>query len=402
MNVSLNWLSDYLEINLDPEKIAEVLTEIGLEVEGLDEFESIKGGMEGIVIGHVKESVKHPNADKLSLNKVDVGAGELLQIVCGAPNIAVGQKVMVATVGTTLYTPEGEAWKIKKGNIRGEASEGMICSEDEVGLGADHSGIVVLPQEVEIGTLAKDYFEIEKDFVFEIGLTPNRSDATNHLGVAKDLAAALKINYEHTGIVKIPDVGAFKPDNHGSNIEVVVEDFNACPRYSGVVIRNLKIKESPDWLKNKLKAVGVRPINNIVDITNFVLHEIGQPLHAFDLDEIKGNKIIVKSLPEGSTFLSLDEQERKLSNEDLMICDGESNGMCIGGVFGGIKSGVKDTTTQIFLESAHFNPKSIRRSSMRHNLRTDAAKVFEKGSDPNVTVEALKACCTVNARIGRS
>ncbi len=390
MNVSLNWLKEYIDLDQSPEKIGEILTDIGLEVEGMQEVESIKGGMRGIVIGYVKECGKHPNADRLSLTKVDVGNGEDLQIVCGANNIAAGQKVLVATVGTTLYTAEGEAWTIKKGKIRGEVSQGMICSEDEVGLGNDHSGIVVLPDHLSIGTPASEYYNIKNDYVYEIGLTPNRSDATNHIGVARDLAAYLKINENNHSSIKLPSIDSFKIDNHDLDLDIVVENEEACPRYSGLSIQGITIKESPDWLKVKLTAIGVRPISNIVDITNFVLHELGQPLHAFDLDQIKDRKVIVKTLPAGSPFTTLDEVERKLSAEDLMICNGESEGMCIGGVFGGIGTGVKDSTKNIFLEAAHFNAKWIRRSSMRHNLRTDAAKVFEKGSDPNLTVYALK------------
>ena len=390
MQTSLNWLKQYTTIDLDPVKVGEVLTEIGLEVEGEEVVESIKGGLEGIVVGYVKECSKHPGADKLSLTKVDIGAEEDLSIVCGAPNVAAGQKVLVATIGTTLYTPEGEAWKIKKGKIRGEVSEGMICAEDELGLGASHDGIMVLPAEVAVGTLAKDYFQIENDYVYEIGLTPNRSDATCHTGVAKDLAAALKINYDHDGKVNMPTVDNFKIDNHSLPIEVVVENTEACPRFTGVSIKGVTIKESPEWLQNRLKAIGVRPISNIVDITNFILHELGQPLHAYDLDKIAGQKILVKTLPAGTKFASLDEVERTLLENDLMVCDGNSNGMCIGGVFGGINSGVQDGTTNIFLEAAHFNPESIRKSSTKHNLRTDAAKVFEKGSDPNICVYALK------------
>ena len=400
MKTSLNWLKDYLDIDLSPEQVSEILTDIGLEVEGMEEIESIKGGMKGIVIGFVKECQKHPNADKLSLTKVDIGNGEDLQIVCGAPNVAAGQKVLVATIGTTLYSAEGEAWKIKKGKIRGEVSEGMICAEDEVGLGNDHEGIIVLPEDTRIGTPAKEYYKIESDYVYEIGLTPNRSDATNHIGVAKDLAATLKINFDHPGNLRLPSVDKFQVDNNDFPVEVIVENTQACPRYSGVSIRGITVKESPDWLKNHLRAIGVRPISNIVDITNFVLHEFGQPLHAFDLDEIQERKIIVKTLNEGAVFHSLDEVERKLSAEDLMICDGASNGMCIGGVFGGIKSGVKESTKNIFLESAHFNATSIRRSSMRHNLRTDAAKVFEKGSDPNITVYALKRAAMLIKELG--
>jgi phenylalanyl-tRNA synthetase beta chain len=390
MNISLNWLKDYLHIDLDPEKVGEVLTDIGLEVEGMEEVESIKGGLRGVVVGHVLECGQHPNADRLRVTQVDVGRDEPLHIVCGAPNVAKGQKVLVAPVGTVLYIKGEDELKIKKGKIRGEVSEGMICAEDELGLGDDHDGIIVLPEDTQVGMAASDYFKIETDYVYEIGLTPNRSDATNHIGSAKDLAAALKINYEHSGDVKLPNVEQFQPDNNSAPVDVVVENEEACPRYAGVTITDVTIKESPDWLKNRLSAIGVRPINNIVDITNFVLHELGQPLHAFDLDQIGGKKIIVKTLPKDTVFQSLDEIDRKLSDEDLMICDGNAHGMCIGGVFGGLKSGVTDQTTAIFLESAHFNAKWIRRSSMRHNLRTDAAKVFEKGSDPNVVLFALK------------
>lgn len=390
MKVSLNWLKDYLDINLNPDETSELLTAIGLEVEGMEEIESIKGGLKGLVVGYVKECGKHPNADKLSLTKVDVGTGEDLQVVCGAPNVAAGQKVVVATVGTVLYDAEGRDFKIKKGKIRGEVSEGMICAEDELGLGDDHSGIIVLPEDVAIGTPASEYFNIENDIVYDIGLTPNRSDATSHLGVAKDLAAALKINHGQSGAVNAPDVSTFKVDNHSLPVEVIVENEEACPRYTGVMIRGVKVAESPDWLKNRLNAIGVRPISNIVDITNFVLHELGQPLHAFDADKIGGSKVIVKTLPEGSNFKTLDEVDRKLSDQDLMICDGASKGMCIAGVFGGIGSGVTDETTNIFLESAHFNAKWIRKTSMKHLLRTDAAMCFEKGSDPNLTLYALK------------
>ena len=390
MNTSLNWLKDYLTIKETPEKVSQILTDIGLEVEGETVVESIKGGLEGIVVGYVKECSKHPGADKLSLTKVTLGGEEDLQIVCGAPNVAVGKKVLIATIGTTLYDKEGNPWKIKKGKIRGEVSEGMICAEDELGLGESHDGILILPEDTAIGTLAKDHFKIENDMVYEIGLTPNRSDATCHLGVAEDLAAALKINYEGDGKINRPSVDNFKVHSNDMPVEVIVENSEACPRYAGVSIKNLTIKESPDWLKNRLTAIGVKSINNIVDITNFILHELGQPLHAFDLDKIEGKKIIVKNLPEGSKFTSLDEEVRTLNSEDLMICDGVGNGMCIGGVYGGLNSGVTDGTTNIFLESAHFNSKSIRRTSTRHNLRTDAAKVFEKGSDPNVSVFALK------------
>jgi phenylalanyl-tRNA synthetase beta chain len=390
MNISLNWLKDYIDINLDPKTVGEILTDIGLEVEGEKEVESVKGGLEGIVIGHVKECGKHPNADKLSTIKIDIGGEEDLAIVCGAPNVAAGQKVLVATIGTTLYSPEGEAWKIKKGKIRGEVSEGMICAEDELGLGKSHDGIMVLPEDTKVGTLAKDYFQLETDYVYDIGLTPNRSDATNHIGSARDLAAAMKVNHDYNGTLRMPEVDDFKIDSTDMSVEVVVENQEACPRFSGVAIKNIEIKESPEWLKNRIEAIGVKSINNIVDITNFVLHELGQPLHAYDYNAIKGQKIIVKTLPKDTIFKSLDEKDIKLRSEDLMICDGEGKGMCIGGVFGGIDSGVTDNTTSIFLEAAHFNAGWIRRSSMSHNLRTDAAKVFEKGSDPNITVFALK------------
>ncbi|MFK7980807.1 MAG: phenylalanine--tRNA ligase subunit beta [Saprospiraceae bacterium] len=390
MKLALNWLKEYTDINLPPQKVGEILTDIGLEVEGEEEIESIPGGLAGLVVGHVKECGKHPNADKLSLTKVDVGGVELLQIVCGAPNVAAGQKVVVATVGTTIHPLAGDPFKIKKGKIRGEVSMGMLCAEDEIGLGTDHNGIIVLPEDLAVGTLVKDHYELENDYVYEIGLTPNRSDGTNQTGSAKDLAAALKINYGHSGEVRMPSVADFKVDNHDLPIQVTVENTVACPRYSGVSISGVTIKESPDWLKARLQSIGVRPISNVVDITNFVLHELGQPLHAFDADKITGKTIIVKNLAKGTTFLSLDEVERKLIDTDLMICDGESNGLCIAGVFGGIKSGVTDGTTNIFLESAHFNAKTTRKTSFHHDLRTDAAKVFEKGSDPNITVYALK------------
>ncbi|MBK8562795.1 MAG: phenylalanine--tRNA ligase subunit beta [Saprospiraceae bacterium] len=392
MTISLNWLKTYLDIDLAPEEISNLLTSLGLEVEGMEEIESIKGGLEGVVVGHVKECWRHPNADKLSLTKVDIGKGELLQVVCGAPNVAAGQKVLVATVGTTLYPTGGEPLTLKLGKIRGEESQGMICACDELGMGEDHSGILVLPADTPVGTTGRDYFKLEKDVVYEIGLTPNRSDATCHLGVARDLAAALQVQFGQKGGVKMPaiDFPSFKNLESLPTVEVVVENSEACPRYAGVVIKGVAIGESPDWLKKRLQSVGVRPISNVVDITNFILHELGQPLHAFDLDEIAGQKVIVKTLPEGTKFLSLDERERSLSGHDLMICDGESMPMCIGGVFGGAKSGVKDTTKNIFLESAHFNAKWIRRSSTRHDLRTDAARVFEKGSDPNVCVYALQ------------
>lgn len=391
MKVSLNWLKQYIDLtDFTPDQVSEMLTDLGLEVEGVEVFESIEGGLEGIVIGEVKTCEKHPNADKLSLTTVDVGQKELLSIVCGAPNVAAGQKVMVATVGTMLYPSEGDPFKIKESKIRGELSQGMICAEDELGIGQDHSGIMVLPQEVAVGTKGSDYLNIERDVVYEIGLTPNRSDATNHIGVARDLAATLKINFQKDAEVKWPEISSFLLESHDLPIKVKVENTEACPRYSGVCIKGVKVGESPEWLRNRLNAIGVRPINNIVDITNFVLHEMGQPLHAFDYDQIAGQEVLVKTLPAGTKFLALDETEKELLDTDLMICDGESKGMCIGGVFGGIDSGVSEGTTNVFLESAHFDPIYIRRSKTHHNLHTDAAFVFEKGSDPNITIKAMK------------
>ena len=400
MKISLNWLKEYIDIPLSPSELSTILTDLGLEVGGEEEIESIKGGLKGIVVGHVIECGKHPNADKLSLTKVDVGAEELLQIVCGAPNVAAGQKVLVAPVGTTLYDKEGEPWKIKKGKIRGEASQGMICAEDEVGLGSDHDGIIVLPAELEAGTSAVDYYQIENDVVYDIDLTPNRSDATSHIGVARDLAAYFKANNISDGKLSLPDSGAFVVTRNDMSVPVKVENPEACPRYTGVSIADVKVKASPEWLQTRLNAIGVRPISNIVDITNFVLHEYGQPLHAFDLDKIGGKAVVVKNLPTGTVFKSLDEQDRKLDAEDLMICDANEKGMCIGGVFGGIDSGVTDVTKNIFLEAAHFNAQTIRRTSTRHLLRTDAAICFEKGSDPNVTATALKRAAILISELG--
>ena len=392
MNLSLNWLRRYINVDLPVERISEILTDIGLEVEGVDMVESIKGGLNGIVVGHVLSCDSHPNADKLNLTQVDIGDGEPLSIVCGAPNVAAGQKVLVATIGTTLYGEDGEPWKIKKGKIRGEASHGMICAEDELGLGSDHSGIIVLPEDIPVGTPASTYYKLENDYVFDIGLTPNRSDATHHLGAAKDLGAYLRINEDWKGNVIDADISDFKVDVIDPNItiDVTVENEKACPRYSGVILKDIQVGPSPDWIQNLLKSIGVRPINNVVDITNFVLHEMGQPLHAFDVDKIQQGRIVVKNLPQGTPFLSLDEQERTLNDHDLIICDGADNPMCIAGVFGGLNSGVTNTTQTIFLESAHFSAGATRKSSTSHLLRTDAAKVFEKGSDPNITVKALK------------
>lgn len=389
MKVSLNWLRRYLDIDLEPDAISQILTGTGLEVEGMEKVESVPGGLEGIVVGHVLECGKHPGADRLSLTKVDIGAKEAVSIVCGAPNVATGQFVLVATVGAMLYPLEGDPFKIKKGKIRGEVSEGMICAEDELGLGKSHDGIIVLEQEYQPGTPASKVYDLQEDYVYEIGLTPNRSDATNHLGVAFDIAAALNVLHHKDTRVKRPDVSAFK-EGEQAPVPVHVRDQSQTPRYAGLTIENLRVDTSPDWLRQLLLAVGVRPINNVVDVTNFVLHELGQPLHAFDLDKIAGGEINVEKLAEGTKFLSLDGVERTLSDDDLMICDGEHQPMCIAGVFGGATSGVTDATTSIFLEAAHFEAGTTRRSSMRHTLRTDAARVFEKGSDPNITVYALK------------
>ncbi|MCL4116676.1 UNVERIFIED_CONTAM: hypothetical protein GTU68_047675 [Idotea baltica] len=390
MKVSLNWLREYIDIDQTPEEVANVLTEIGLEVEGMEVIESIKGSLSGLVVGEVLSCEKHPNADRLSLTNVAVGKETALQIVCGAPNVASGQKVVVATIGTTLFDKDGKSWTIKKGKIRGQISEGMLCAKDEIGLGEDHSGIFVLGEDFEVGAPLSSYFPIEKDIVFEVGLTPNRSDATCHLGVAKDLWAALKINYGHKGIVTLPSVDEWAVDEPSARVTVEIQDHKACPRYSGVTISGVQVRESPEWIKKRLNAIGVRPINNIVDITNFVLHELGQPLHAFDLKYIGGHTIKVHFLSEGTSFKTLDGLDRELDQEDLMICDGADQGMCIAGVFGGAHSGVTDETTDIFLESAHFDAKLIRRTSGRHLLFTDASKIFEKGSDPNNCVFALR------------
>lgn len=390
MKLSLNWLKRYLDISYTPEKIAETLTLIGLEVEGIEKVESIRGGLAGVVVGEVKTCEKHPDADRLSLTTVDTGSGELLQIVCGAPNVAAGQKVLVATIGTTLYSAAGEPWTIKKGKIRGAESQGMICAEDELGLGGDHSGIVVLPPDTPVGTTAAEYYGIEDDFVFEVGLTPNRSDATSQLGVARDLLAYLKVNENYQDELKDPDLSDFVTERVALNIDVEVLDRKACTRYTGISVNNVEVKESPDWMQKLLRAIGVKPVNNIVDITNFVLNELGQPLHAFDAEKIQDKKIVVRTLAAGTEFTTLDGSVRKLAEEDLMICDGQSSGLCMAGVYGGLGSGVTHTTRHIFLESACFDARSIRRTSTRHNLRTDAARVFEKGSDPNITVLALK------------
>ncbi len=386
MKISYNWIKQYLDIDSSPAELSEILTNIGLEVEGMDDWQSIEGGLEGIIIGEVLECHPHPNADKLSLTKVDIGQNKPLYIVCGAPNVAKGQKVPVATVGTKLRFDDNEL-TIKKSKIRGEISEGMICAEDELGLGTSHEGIMILPEDAVIGTEGADYFTVERDTVFEIGLTPNRIDGASHYGVARDLAAYF--NLQKTISALKPDISSFKIDNTDNTIPVLIENTDDCPRYTGITISNIKVMESPGWLKNRLRSIGLSPINNIVDITNYVLHELGQPLHAFDADKIEGGRVIVKNLPDKTKFTSLDEIERELSEKDLMICDARG-GMCIAGVFGGIGSGVNFETKNIFLESAYFNPVSIRKSARRHDLNTDASFRFERGADYENTIWALK------------
>ena len=384
MKISYNWLKEYIALPETPEDIGKVLTSTGLEVESIEVFEQVNGGLKGVVIGEVLTCQKHPNADKLSLTTVDAGGENPLSIVCGAPNVAAGQKVLVATIDTLLYPTEGDPFTIKKSKIRGELSEGMICAEDELGLGLSHEGIMVLDTDLPNGTPAAAYFNLESDFVFEIGLTPNRADATSHYGVARDLKAA------YSREICLASVDDFKVQNQDLNIEVKVENTEACPRYTGLTIKGLSVKPSPEWLQNRLRAIGLKPINNIVDITNYIQHDLGQPLHAFDANEITEKTIIVKTLPQNTAFVTLDEIERKLSENDLMICDGEGKGMCIGGVFGGIKSGVSEKTTSIFLESAYFSPEYIRRTAQYHGLKTDASFRFERGTDPNMPVYALK------------
>lgn len=387
MKISNNWLKNYLNTDLSVEETAVILTDIGLEVEGIETVESIKGGLEGIVIGEVRSTSQHPNADRLKLTKVEVGHAEPLDIVCGAPNVAEGQKVVVALVGTTLY-PDEKGFQIKKSKIRGELSEGMLCAEDEIGLGQSHDGIMIVDQAAKVGTPAAEYFNISSETVFEIGLTPNRIDAASHYGVARDLAAYLKLQQEDLVLTK-PDVSSFKTENTDFAIEVEVADAELCPRYSGISISNLKVADSPEWLQNNLKAIGLKPINNIVDITNYVMHELGQPLHAFDAALIEGRKVVVKKANEGQSFVTLDGVERTLSENDLMICDTQKP-MCIAGVFGGEQSGVSHSTSSIFLESAYFNAVSVRKTAKRHGLNTDASFRFERGADPNMTVYALK------------
>jgi phenylalanyl-tRNA synthetase beta chain len=381
-----------MDIDLNVEEVGELLTDTGLEVEGIDQVESIPGGLEGLVIGEVLTIEKHPDADRLNVTTVSIGNGEPLSIVCGAPNVDAGQKVVIATVGTVLHPTEGESFKIKRSKIRGIESSGMICAEDEIGLGSEHDGIMVLKEDAKVGMLARDYFELENDSVFEIGLTPNRADAMSHIGTARDLSAALQLHKpDVNAFVNWPSVEDFKVDNTSRTIEVEVKDAAACPRYASLSISGVKVGPSPEGLQKRLKAIGLKPINNIVDATNFVLHELGHPMHAFDADQIDGGKVIVQQLAQGTKFVTLDDEERELSSEDLMICNA-NGGMCIAGVFGGAKSGVTDATTNIFLESAYFNPVSVRKTAKRHVLNTDASFRYERGVDPNLSIIALKRC----------
>lgn len=389
MTVSYNWLSEYLPVKIEPERLSKILTSIGLETESMKKYESIRGGLKGLVIGEVMECEKHPEADKLKLTKVKTNGSELLQIVCGAPNVASGQKVVVAPVGATIYPTIGQPVIIREAIIRNTRSEGMICAEGEIGLGDSHEGVLVLPEDLMPGMPVSEYFQPYDDIIFEIGITPNRMDAMSHFGVARDVCAYLTHRDKNGVKAKSPFNDAFKPDNYSLPFQVTIENINACQRYAGVSIKGVNVNASPKWLIDKLKAIGLRPINNIVDITNYILYETGQPLHAFDADTIKGGKIIVKNLPEESLFVTLDEKERKLSAQDLMICN-EAEAMCIGGVLGGIFSGVKNSTTNIFLESAWFNPVDIRKTALLHNLRTDAVARFEKGVDISNTVRALQ------------
>ena len=387
MNISYNWLKDYLDFDLQPDEVAAALTSIGLETGGVEEVQTIKGGLEGLVIGEVLTCEEHPNSDHLHITTVNVGGAEPLQIVCGAPNVAAGQKVVVAVNGTKLYDGD-ECFTIKRSKIRGVESNGMICAEDEIGIGTDHAGIIVLPADAVVGTPAKEYYNVKSDYVLEVDITPNRVDATSHFGVARDLAAFLKQNGKPADL-KRPSVDAFKIDDETPAIEVVVENTEACLRYSGITIKGVTVKESPEWLQNRLKVIGLRPINNVVDITNYILHGVGQPLHSFDADKVKGNKVVVRAAVEGEKFVTLDGVERTLTDRDLMICNAEEP-MCIAGVFGGLDSGVTEQTRNVFLESATFHPTWIRKTARRFGLNTDASFRYERGLDPNQTVEVMK------------
>ena len=383
MKISYNWLKQYISISESPEELGKILTSTGLEVENIEPYESITGGLKGLIIGEVLTCSKHPNADKLSITTVDIGDKNPSQIVCGAPNVAAGQKVVVATPGTTIFPTSGDSFTIKKAKIRGEESAGMICAQDEIGLGESHDGIIVLDTQLPNGTALTKLYPVEQDYIFEIGLTPNRADAASHIGVARDIKAFKE------SAIQWPSVEHFKVDNSNLTIGVSVEDSVGCPRFSGITISGITVSDSPDWLKNRLSAIGLTPINNVVDVTNFVCHELGQPLHAYDADQITGGKIIVKALPNGTKFKTLDEKDRMLTSNDLMVCNLEE-GMCIAGVFGGAKSGVTNETTDIFLEGAYWNPDYIRRTGTHHQLKTDASFRFERGTDPELTVYAVK------------
>ncbi len=387
MNISYNWLKEYVDFDLTPDEVASALTSIGLETGSVEEVQSIKGGLEGLVIGEVLTCEPHPNSDHMHVTTVNLGQDEPVQIVCGAPNVAAGQKVVVATLGTKLYDGD-QCFTIKKSKLRGIESNGMICAEDEIGIGTDHAGIIVLPDTAVPGTLAKDYYQIKSDYVLEVDITPNRADACSHYGVARDLYAYLVQNGKQTSLHR-PSVEDFGVDNHDLNIEVKVENAEACPHYAGVTVRGVTVKESPEWLQEKLRVIGLRPINNVVDITNYIVHAFGQPLHCFDADTIKGGEVIVKTLPQGTPFVTLDGVERKLDEHDLMICNAEVP-MCIAGVFGGLESGSTEKTTDAFLESAYFHPTWIRKTARRHGLNTDASFRFERGIDPNSVIYCLK------------
>ena len=387
MNISYNWLKEYVNFDLTPDEVAAALTSIGLETGSVEEVQTIKGGLEGLVIGEVLTCVEHPNSDHLHITTVNLGNGEPTQIVCGAPNVAAGQKVVVATLGTKLYDGD-ECFTIKKSKIRGVESIGMICAEDEIGIGTSHDGIIVLPEDAVPGTLAKDYYNVKSDYVLEVDITPNRADACSHYGVARDLYAYLIQNGKQATLQR-PSVEAFAVENHDLDIKVTVENSEACPRYAGVTVKGVTVKESPEWLQNKLHLIGVRPINNVVDITNYIVHAFGQPMHCFDADKIKGGEVIVKTMPEGTPFVTLDGVERKLNERDLMICNKEE-AMCIAGVFGGLDSGSTETTTDVFIESAYFHPTWVRKTARRHGLNTDASFRFERGIDPNITIYCLK------------
>ena len=387
MNISYNWLKEYVDFTLTPDEVAAALTSIGLETGSVEEVQTIKGGLEGIVIGEVLTCEPHPNSDHMHVTTVNLGEGDPVQIVCGAANVAAGQKVVVATLGTKLYDGD-ECFTIKKSKLRGVESNGMICAEDEIGIGTSHEGIIVLPADAVPGTLAKDYYNIKSDYVLEVDITPNRADACSHYGVARDLYAYLKQNGYETSLHR-PSDEAFAVDNNELPIAIEVKNAQLCPRYAGVSIKGVTVKESPEWLKDKLNTIGLRPINNIVDITNYILHAYGQPLHCFDADKVKGGRVVVRTLTEGTPFVTLDGVERKLSENDLMICNAEEP-MCLAGVFGGLESGTTEETKNVFIESAYFNPTSIRKSARRHGLNTDSSFRFERGIDPNITIYALK------------